>query len=200
MNLKFSTNPRYRAMIPFSMPLSRPAEKVARQRRQDSGLLVDHHRQRTSNCRLWDPVEWRAEVRRQERLNPLMPAISVIESHCIGCWVSIATGAQISLRLALMNSARSGNRWRACWRFTTPSDHSQGREPNRGDSKQASATALRAARGRRLYGSQNRRAALVDSAISCEADHPHVRRKKCRSRSNIAGCEDMNRALVGFGR
>src|SRR5215471_14221083 len=39
--------------------------------RQDSRLLVDHCRQRTSNCRLWNPVEWRAEVRRQESLNPL---------------------------------------------------------------------------------------------------------------------------------
>ena len=105
-----------------------------------------------------------------------MPAISVIESHCIGCRVSIRTGAQISLRLALMNSARSGNRWRVCWRFTTSSDHSQ--RPNRPLPRLCSPP-----RSRRLYGSQNRPAALVDSAISCQADHPGVRKKKCRSRS-----------------
>ena len=51
--------------------------------RHDPRLLVDHRRQRTSGCCLWDPVEWRTEVRRQECLNPLGANGGRILADCV---------------------------------------------------------------------------------------------------------------------
>ena len=49
----------------------------------DTRLLVDHCRQCTSGYRLWGPVERRAKVRRQKRLDPLGIGRGRVLARCL---------------------------------------------------------------------------------------------------------------------
>src|SRR5262249_394569 len=65
--------------------------------RQNSRLLVDYRRQRTSKCCLWDSVGWCAEVRRQEGLNPLRTDGGRILADCLLNRVHLCPGGSPSV-------------------------------------------------------------------------------------------------------